>query len=55
MDRASNSPGTIAADAKRRQRQTTADMLQINRTTLCKKMKHYGLEADPTQSRYGRV
>ena len=30
-------------------RQTTADMLEINRTTLYKKMKHYGLEYDPAQ------
>lgn len=30
-------------------RQTTAEMLQINRTTLYKKMKHYGLEYDPDQ------
>ncbi|MFQ5428988.1 MAG: sigma-54-dependent transcriptional regulator [Phycisphaerae bacterium] len=28
-------------------RQTTAEMLQINRTTLYKKMKHFGLEYDP--------
>ena len=28
-------------------RQTTAEMLQINRTTLYKKMKRYGLEYDP--------
>ncbi len=28
-------------------RQLTAEMLQINRTTLYKKMKRYGLEADP--------
>ncbi len=28
-------------------RQATADMLDINRTTLYKKMKHYGLDADP--------
>ena len=28
-------------------RQTTAEVLQINRTTLYKKMKRYGLEADP--------
>ena len=32
-------------------RQTTADMLQINRTTLYKKMKRYGLEVDPSPSR----
>jgi two-component system response regulator HydG len=30
-------------------RQTTSDMLQINRTTLYKKMKHYGLEFDPAR------
>ena len=30
-------------------RQTTAEMLQINRTTLYKKMKHYGLEYDPAK------
>lgn len=30
-------------------RQTTAEMLQINRTTLYKKMKHYGLEYDPAR------
>lgn len=28
-------------------RQTTAEALQINRTTLYKKMKHFGLEYDP--------
>jgi len=28
-------------------RQTTAQLLEINRTTLYKKMKRYGLEADP--------
>lgn len=28
-------------------RQTTSEMLDINRTTLYKKMKHYGLEYDP--------
>jgi DNA-binding NtrC family response regulator len=28
-------------------RQLTAEMLEINRTTLYKKMKHFGLEADP--------
>jgi len=28
-------------------RQATADMLEINRTTLYKKMKHYGLDFDP--------
>ncbi len=28
-------------------RQATADVLEINRTTLYKKMKRYGLEADP--------
>ncbi len=28
-------------------RKQTADLLEINRTTLYKKMKHYGLEADP--------
>lgn len=32
-------------------RQLTADMLEINRTTLYKKMKRYGLEADPARSR----
>jgi len=30
-------------------RQTTAEMLQINRTTLYKKMKRYGLEYDPAK------
>ena len=30
-------------------RQLTADMLQINRTTLYKKMKRYDLDADPAQ------
>ena len=30
-------------------RQTTAETLQINRTTLYKKMKHYGLEYDPAK------
>jgi|CXWL01.1.fsa_nt_gi DNA-binding NtrC family response regulator len=30
-------------------RQTTAEMLQINRTTLYKKMKHFGLEYDPSK------
>jgi DNA-binding NtrC family response regulator len=30
-------------------RQTTADVLQINRTTLYKKMKHFGLEYDPAK------
>lgn len=30
-------------------RQTTADVLQINRTTLYKKMKRYGLEYDPAR------
>jgi DNA-binding NtrC family response regulator len=30
-------------------RQTTAEMLQINRTTLYKKMKHFGLEYDPAK------
>jgi len=30
-------------------RQTTADVLQINRTTLYKKMKRYGLEYDPAK------
>ena len=28
-------------------RQATAEMLQINRTTLYKKLKRYGLDADP--------
>ena len=28
-------------------RQVTAQLLEINRTTLYKKMKRYGLEADP--------
>ena len=32
-------------------RQTTAEMLDINRTTLYKKMKHYGLEFDPAKHR----
>ncbi len=32
-------------------RQLTADVLEINRTTLYKKMKRYGLEADPARSR----
>jgi DNA-binding NtrC family response regulator len=31
-------------------RQTTADVLQINRTTLYKKMKRYGLEFDPAKN-----
>ncbi len=31
-------------------RQLAADMLEINRTTLYKKMKHFGLEADPIAS-----
>ena len=31
-------------------RQLTADQLEINRTTLYKKMKRYGLDADPAQS-----
>ena len=31
-------------------RQLTADMLEINRTTLYKKMKRYGLEAEPLRS-----
>jgi DNA-binding NtrC family response regulator len=31
-------------------RQLTAEMLEINRTTLYKKMKHFGLEADPMAS-----
>jgi len=30
-------------------RQTTAQLLEINRTTLYKKMKRYGLETDPTR------
>ncbi|MFH1419713.1 MAG: sigma-54 dependent transcriptional regulator [Planctomycetota bacterium] len=30
-------------------RQTTAEMLEINRTTLYKKMKRYGLEYDPAK------
>ncbi len=30
-------------------RQATAEMLQINRTTLYKKMKHYNLEYDPAR------
>jgi len=30
-------------------RQATAEMLEINRTTLYKKMKRYGLEGDPVQ------
>jgi two-component system response regulator AtoC len=30
-------------------RQTTAEALQINRTTLYKKMKHFGLEYDPAR------
>jgi DNA-binding NtrC family response regulator len=30
-------------------RQTTAEMLEINRTTLYKKMKYFGLEYDPTK------
>ena len=33
-------------------RQTTAEMLDINRTTLYKKMKHFGLEYDP--AKYGK-
>ena len=32
-------------------RQLTADTLQINRTTLYKKMKRYGLEIDPARCR----
>jgi len=32
-------------------RQATAQMLQINRTTLYKKLKRYGLEADPMGAR----
>jgi len=32
-------------------RQLTAEMLDINRTTLYKKMKYYGLEADPMMKR----
>jgi DNA-binding NtrC family response regulator len=32
-------------------RQLTADVLEINRTTLYKKMKRYGLEADPAAVR----
>ena len=31
-------------------RQLTAEQLEINRTTLYKKMKRYGLDADPAQS-----
>jgi DNA-binding NtrC family response regulator len=34
-------------------RQTTADVLQINRTTLYKKMKYYGLESDPMMQTKG--
>ncbi|MFH0983098.1 MAG: sigma-54 dependent transcriptional regulator [Planctomycetota bacterium] len=36
-------------------RQLTADALQINRTTLYKKMKRYGLEADPSETHRSRV
>ncbi len=36
-----------ALEANNWNRQTTAQILEINRTTLYKKMKHYGLEADP--------
>jgi DNA-binding NtrC family response regulator len=32
-------------------RQTTAQLLEINRTTLYKKMKRYGLETDPVRGR----
>jgi DNA-binding NtrC family response regulator len=32
-------------------RQLTAEQLQINRTTLYKKMKRYGLDAEPVQAR----
>ncbi|MCA9257467.1 MAG: hypothetical protein KDA33_17590, partial [Phycisphaerales bacterium] len=31
-------------------RQATADALDINRTTLYKKMKHYGLDAEPAMA-----
>ncbi len=36
-------------------RQLTAEVLQINRTTLYKKMKRYGLEADPVGSSRNRA
>jgi len=36
-----------ALQANNWNRQLTADVLEINRTTLYKKMKRYGLEADP--------
>jgi DNA-binding NtrC family response regulator len=36
-----------ALRANRWNRQITADVLEINRTTLYKKMKRYNLEADP--------
>lgn len=35
-------------------RQATADMLEINRTTLYKKMKHFGLDGDPAQAERAR-
>ena len=36
-----------ALKANQWNRQATAEQLDINRTTLYKKMKRYGLEADP--------
>lgn len=36
----------MALEAKQWNRQATADALQINRTTLYKKMKHYGLDKE---------
>ncbi len=38
-----------ALKANQWNRQATAEMLQINRTTLYKKMKHYNLEYDPAR------
>jgi DNA-binding NtrC family response regulator len=38
-----------ALEANNWNRQTTAQILEINRTTLYKKMKRYGLDADPAQ------
>jgi DNA-binding NtrC family response regulator len=35
-------------------RQSTADELEINRTTLYKKMKRYGLDADPARRSVGQ-
>jgi len=36
-------------------RQITAEALQINRTTLYKKMKYYGLEYDPAKHGGGKT